>query len=148
MRVDDMDAGVDDARLLNTQNGCKDKNTCRTSYRQLNRSESTGKRVNIKPNVSSLNLNSHPPVSPLSNPKNTAVAGFEYGPFGTNGTFNDRNQIRASSKGSDRHTKPDPRDTLLRKPRKRVRRSNSSTSVSGSRKGNSSPNVDFEYGKT
>ncbi|KAL6503132.1 hypothetical protein OROHE_023761 [Orobanche hederae] len=148
VRLDDMDAGVDDARMLSTQSGCKGKNTSSTSYGHLNRLGSTGKRVNVQPNVSSLNLNSHPPVSPLSNPTNTDVVGYEYGPFGTNGTFNDRNQIHASSKGSGRHTKPDPRDTLLRKPRKRVCRSNSSTSIARSGKGNSSPNVDFEYENT
>ncbi|KAL6559308.1 hypothetical protein OROGR_004425 [Orobanche gracilis] len=146
VRLDDMDAGVDDARMLNTQSVCRDKNTRSTSYGHLNRLESTRKRVNIKPNVSSFNLNSHPPVSPLSNPKNTVVVRYEYGPFGTNGTFNDQNQIRACSKGSVRNTKP--HDTLLRKPRKRVCKSNSSTSVAGSGKGNLSPNVDFEYGKT
>ncbi|KAI3454306.1 hypothetical protein Pfo_010969 [Paulownia fortunei] len=158
VQLDEMDADIDDGGVVNTQSDYGG-NTCSTSDGHSIGIELAEKGVNMKPRVLSLNLNSCPPVSPHSNPKN-AVAGYEFGPFGKNGTFG-QNQLPSSSKGSSRHIKPGTGhmqkrskdapehlslgsgDTLPRNPRKRVCRSNSNSSVAGSGKGNSSPNMDM-----
>ncbi|KAK6123629.1 hypothetical protein DH2020_042628 [Rehmannia glutinosa] len=152
VQLDEMDADIDDGRLQDTQSNYGG-NIWSTSDAHSSGLELAGKGVNVKPNVSSLNLNSCPPISPLSNPKN-AISGYEFGPFRTTGAF-DQNQIPASSKGSSRDIKSCighmqkrsmnallSGDTLPRNPRKRVCRSNSKSSVAVSGKGNSSPDVD------
>ncbi|KAG8378617.1 hypothetical protein BUALT_Bualt07G0004100 [Buddleja alternifolia] len=142
--IDELDADIDNDRVLNT---------CSTSDGQSTGLELAENGVtNIKSNVLSLNLNSCPPVSPHSNPKN-AVAGYEFGPFG-------RNQLLASSIKSSRHVKDTDHvqkrargtrdrvslgsnDTFPGKPRKRACRSNTISNNAVSGKGNSSSNKDM-----
>lgn len=155
--LDETDADIDDGRVLDTPSD-HGGNTCTTSDGHSIGLELAEKGVNIKPSALSLNLNSCPPVSPYSNLKN-AVAGYEFGPFGTAGTFG-QDQLLVDSKGSSRHIKPGTGhmqqkrskddapehlsgDTLPRNPRKRVCRSNSNSSIAVPGKGNSSHNMDM-----
>ncbi|GFP88512.1 thioredoxin-like 3-3 [Phtheirospermum japonicum] len=153
---DEMDADIDDARVLNTQtdnnnnnnHNNNNNNTCSTLDGQLGGLESTEGVNNINPNVSSLNLNSCPSISPLSNPNN-GITGYEFGPFGATGMLGQNQPPVSSSKGgSSRRINPGPGDTLPRNPRKRVCRSKSNPSVvAGSGKGSSSPSIDTSVEK-
>ncbi|KAL2243837.1 UNVERIFIED_CONTAM: GON-4-like protein [Sesamum indicum] len=157
VQLDEMDADIDNCREVNSQDS-RVGNTCSTSDGRLVGLELADRRVNIKPNVPSLNLNSCPPISPHSNPKK-GVGGYEFGPFGTTGTFI-QNQLPVGSKRSSKHIKPgaghmqkrakdapdntgpSSGDVLPRNSRKRVCRSNSTSSSGVSGKGNPSPNMD------
>ncbi|GER38436.1 DUO pollen 3 protein [Striga asiatica] len=111
--------------------------------------ELTGKEVKAKPNnASSFNLNSCPPVSPLSNTENT-VGGYDFGPF-------DRSQqLTASFKVSRLRAKQDTSrvqgssDTVAPRnnPRKRVCRSKSNSNLAGSGKGNANLKTDISVEK-
>ncbi|KAL0417333.1 UNVERIFIED_CONTAM: hypothetical protein Slati_3565200 [Sesamum latifolium] len=162
VQLDEMDADIDNSREVNSQDDCVG-NTCSTSDGLLVGLELADRRVNIKPNVPSLNLNSCPPISPHSNPKK-GVGGYEFGPFGTTGTFI-QNQLPVGSKRSSKHIKPgaghmqkrakdapentgpSSGDVLPRNSRKRVCRSNSTSSSGVSGKGNPSPNMDTSIEK-
>ncbi|KAK4428184.1 hypothetical protein Salat_1587400 [Sesamum alatum] len=162
VQLDEMDADIDNSREVNSQDDCVG-NTCSTSDGRSVGLELAERRVNIKPNVPSLNLNSCPPISPHSNPKK-GMGGYEFGPFGTTGTFI-QNQLPVGSKRSSRHikpgaghmkkrakdapenTSPTSGDVLPRNPRKRVCRSNSTSSSGVSGKGNPSPNMETSIEK-
>ncbi|KAL0318682.1 UNVERIFIED_CONTAM: hypothetical protein Sangu_2024400 [Sesamum angustifolium] len=161
VQLDEMDADIDNCREVNSQDDRVGQYM--QHIRALVGLELADRRVNIKPNVPYLNLNSCPPISPHSNPKK-GVGSYEFGPFGTTGTFI-QNQLPVGSKRSSKHIKPgaghmqkrakdapenagpSSRDVLPRNSRKRVCRSNSTSSSSVSGKGNPRPNMDTSIEK-
>lgn len=123
--------------MLNSQNEYG-SNACSTSEACSNGLDMVEKGFNVKPKALSLNLNSCPPVSPYSNPKNAAAA-YEFGPFGTTGTLGHDQFLVDSNRTPKRSPKHLNSDDALAK--KRVCRSNSNASTA-SGKGNSGPSVD------
>ncbi|KAL3824967.1 hypothetical protein ACJIZ3_020996 [Penstemon smallii] len=142
VHIDEMDEDIDDMRVVNPQDDCKGI-TCSTSAGHSVGLELADNEINMKPHVLSLNLNSHPPVSPHSN----VVAKNDFGPFGQNQLHScskilDTSHTQNHDKDASEHLGLGSDDTLLRKPRKRACRSNSNTSILGSGKVNLSSNVD------
>ncbi|KAL2545345.1 uncharacterized protein Fot_14578 [Forsythia ovata] len=146
------DADSDDQSVLNT-NGDPGGNKCRLLDGSSTELELARKGTNIEASALHLNLNSWPPVSPIAELKN-ATTMYNFGPFG-------ENQLPASSKrsvkhiklersrtGVEKHSKDlqhyslDSDDPALRKPSKRVCRTDSNLRSAGSEKGNSSSNID------
>ncbi|CAA0821002.1 Homeodomain-like superfamily protein [Striga hermonthica] len=147
---DEMNADTHNIRAPNSDNRYGG-NLCSTSGGPG--IESAGKGVKAKPNnASSFNLNSCPPVSPLSNTEN-AVGGYDFGPFET--VFDRSQKLTASSKVSRLRAKQDTgrvqgsSDTAVprNKPRKRVCRSKSNLNLAGSENGNANLKTDTSVEK-
>lgn len=133
------DADSDDQNVLNT-NGDRGGSINSLLDKGLTELGLVEKGANIESSALHLNLNSWPPVSPIADPKNAktkvpASKRYVKPEISRTGSKKLLKNVQYQSMDSDN-------DPALRKPSKRVRRTDSSKRSAGSEKGNSSVNVD------
>ncbi|CAI9756423.1 unnamed protein product [Fraxinus pennsylvanica] len=144
--ITDADADSDDQNLLNT-NGDPGGSICRRLDGGSTELGLAERRANIESSALHLNLNSWPPVSPIADPKKAKTM-YNFGPFGENQVPASKRYVKLeiSQTGAEKLSKDvqhqsmdSDNDPALRKPSKRVCRTDSSA---GSEKGTSIVNID------